>query len=527
MLFDLLTEQEKEMINTYRDWCAYSSNTDFCPIETLLSPWVEAKSQYLEKLFKDTLIVEFPIRYKQDFEELSMEIDKLRFEDDRSANFLIKLYGALYDNSLSPGFVSPFCGEYLASNKIGENISISLKDGSVLKFQKGSKTIKAVIKIAEKFRIGLKPTGEKINGKIVSDLEYFRLKHSVVLNQKTLKGELCLSIHPLDYITMSDNCERWSSCMSWNRGGDYRQGTVEMMNSPCVVVGYLKSNNNKLPIKDKYWNSKKWRSLFIVDPEFIISIKGYPYQNEYLAKACIDKLAKMAGWDNYKITTQNECQEVVIDFYTSEHSMYNDFGTVTHYVCPNPEIDGVLIDGGYNYCGDSECMCCGRPIEYYNGDESELCCEQCNPQCYCDCCGCHICDGEESITTDDYTLCPECWDANVMDDDITGDPYYHLNTIRVKIKNNNDKYWFFPCYISDDTLYDDCLLKKLFVNGKTDLKDKRPMLGDYEVELASLTFEGIKAFKVSLSDLSEGEWPGYSSLTPEQLEELKESLENY
>ena len=38
---------------------------------------------------------------------------------------------------------------------------------------------------------------------------------------------------------MSDNNSGWESCMSWRNNGCYRRGTVEMMNSPYVIVAYL------------------------------------------------------------------------------------------------------------------------------------------------------------------------------------------------------------------------------------------------------------------------------------------------
>ena len=60
--------------------------------------------------------------------------------------------------------------------------------------------------------------------------EDFRIAQSLVTNQANLKGYITLSIHPLDYMTMSDNNCGWDSCMSWQEEGCYRQGTVEMMN---------------------------------------------------------------------------------------------------------------------------------------------------------------------------------------------------------------------------------------------------------------------------------------------------------
>lgn len=88
------------------------------------------------------------------------------------------------------------------------------------------------------------------------EFEEFRICQSMCTNTTALEGKLCLSIHPLDYMTMSDNACDWSSCMSWQEDGCYRMGTVEMMNSPCVIVAYLESSHPMYFSREATWNSK-------------------------------------------------------------------------------------------------------------------------------------------------------------------------------------------------------------------------------------------------------------------------------
>ena len=90
---------------------------------------------------------------------------------------------------------------------------------------------------------------ERLKKFIFEHIEYFaadeweeiRLAHSQIFNTNKMTGTLCLSIHPLDYATASDNDNGWSSCMSWRDDGCYRMGTVEMMNSPMVICAYFAS----------------------------------------------------------------------------------------------------------------------------------------------------------------------------------------------------------------------------------------------------------------------------------------------
>ena len=287
----------------------------------------------------------------------------------------------------------------LAQNKVDYTGTIPIKDINY-KIQEGAKPMRIITKIANAYGIGLIPDE---NG--VSDLEYFRRVHSQVLNNKTLYGDLCLSIHPLDYMTMSDNDCGWESCMSWENDGEYKQGTVEMMNSPCVVVGYLTSSSSYkfgCDINDE-WNSKKWRCLFIVDKDFIINIKGYPYENSNLVKASIIELAKLAGWgeieplkyEYYEKYTEYRYKKmpcsiggraVAIDFCTQ--AMYNDFGN-GHYIALNPHETKDIIEFHYNYSGVSECVWCGNTDEDQIGmnyNTGALCCSNCDESYYCDCC---------------------------------------------------------------------------------------------------------------------------------------------
>ena len=165
--------------------------------------------------------------------------------------------------------------------------------------------------------------------------------HSRILNQKYMDGELCLSIHPLDYMTMSDNDNNWDSCMKWNGVGDYRCGTVECMNAPNVLIAYLHNPDhpmNPFTFKDWKWNSKKWRELFIVNEEVISEVKGYCFQDESLTNTILMWIKELAeknlGWtyDNDEINIQETIPwendaDMCFRFYPGKY-MYNDIGTL-------------------------------------------------------------------------------------------------------------------------------------------------------------------------------------------------------
>lgn len=351
------------------------------------------------------------------------------------------------------------------------------------------------IKVHDKvFRIeqGCKPM--KMLGKILREindpvmLEYYenaRLAHSRILNDKMLRGELCFSIHPLDYMTMSDNTYHWSSCMSWQENGCYKLGTVEMMNSESAVVCYLKGDES-MTISGKYWNSKKWRTLLIANKDLVINVKSYPYQHDKLSKIAVKTLAKIMGYNEETYSYEDgryivfdETQKMTYGFTTG--AMYNDICAdhQKRFVCVKDRVN--LINKGtsyYCYSGEAVCMECGNVITNYSDEEGLLICSNCDgDSCRCDCCGRRVYE-TYYVENADQDFCNECirdycvWDGlkrgyyhmsynessyevHIIPDDV----YYENkeNPNMDKISRIEEKYYSFD--IISSTLEDDLYFK--------------------------------------------------------------------
>jgi hypothetical protein len=235
-------------------------------------------------------------------------------------------------------------------------------------------------------------------------------------------------------MTMSDNTYDWDSCMSWVSEGCYRQGTVEMMNSPCVVVAYL-AGNEEMKINGNSWNSKKWRELFIVNRDVITSIKDYPYNNESLTREIVKWIKELAeknlGWtyteptdydyNNHSFHLNHINSNIQLVFSTN--NMYNDFGHIEkHYGCINNQLDRnkLFKKNSYDvftslcleveYSGASQCMVCGELDPKFDSG-SCLACSDCQPVFRCTCCG-DIITGEPVIV-DEEILCEWCAENRV------------------------------------------------------------------------------------------------------------------
>ena len=116
---------------------------------------------------------------------------------------------------------------------------------------------------------------------------------SRVIQENKVTGRLCLSIHPLDYLSSSENQHNWRSCHALD--GEYRAGNLSYMLDQCTVMAYIKSDNDtvlpRFP-EDVPWNNKKWRCLFFFDPARGIVYAGrqYPFFSEQalnLVRQCL------------------------------------------------------------------------------------------------------------------------------------------------------------------------------------------------------------------------------------------------
>lgn len=525
---NLITFKEYEMMDYYRKRYAplgSGLNEDiFTPSKDMLNLWEKGKMEGgLNALFTDSLILEKEIDMSTPSYEVIAEIENQLLGPLYRYNFQIK------DMTPAEKFVYNFSklGEQLAkddiisrselwdynrllnarvlySNKFnGESFKITTPAGKVIQIARGAKILKIVGKIAKEFN--------------VEGFEEFRLVHSQIMNTAKLKGTLCLSIHPLDYMTMSDNASGWSSCMSWKEDGCYRQGTVEMMNSPCVIIGYVKGSK-PMNIAGSEWSNKKFRSLYVINKDIITNVKGYPYKADDIDTAAITWLKELAekAWgvkycDN-KIEYEEGYDVTVSDnyyrFIFNTEYMYNDFEYIDHIAYIRED----LPEGTYewNYSGSQQCMWCGETTEFYEEDHEFLLCRSCDKVFFCEDCDCVIKYEEEVYTLDGQKVCSSCYDNHAVTDVFTGETHADYNLqemILVSNKATNEagvfNTWGF------DTIY---FNKEYFLNSVKweDYFTTCPLeRGDgWEIDFRDLTERGWKLFGLSRERDYEGvcEW---------------------
>ena len=497
------------------------------PMEQYLNHWYEAKNQYLLDMFHDQLIISEEVEYKEPDYIISNRMQEIFYEEEwiSTQRWLVDLFKAVAFKGYSYDQVfesrlwwqdedSDIYNTYRMNYEATHAIRNSLSDISVFTQNKvlrenlitarytvpeivlrpngnnylckpfvireGQKPFRLINSILALYHIANSLDPEKFSdaakAKHIAVIEKYRLRHSVALNTKILKGELCLSIHPLDYLTASDNASNWCSCMTWTRKGyygEFRNGVVELMNSPMVVIAYL--NNSKKPFhifsnagdNEPTWNNKMWREFFIVDKEYIAAIKAYPYHCSTLETMVLNKLADMAteahDWE-YNREVRESSYDVLVLSNEEEVNMETDFmyndtidngarfiesanlpakddylhqnangcysGQMYCIVCGKamfkPDDDDDDTDCGIPYCDDCapklRCACCGDVIKPYPGMYAEIDGKIYCHECYttCEYCGEKVLENDftyitlvnkdNSVITWDVKFCPHCLD---------------------------------------------------------------------------------------------------------------------
>lgn len=416
--YEALTAQDKEYITEYIEkWGGINSSVKLkTPLDYILREWNKSK-QTLFNIFGEKLMLEKEIQVEDGDNKKIREINNYLNSTNPGTDFinsvrkLFTFNGTYFEDTYATYNLTQ--AKQLFTNRVAEEFSYRNKDNKVIKVPEGAKVMRVLQKIAKEFDL--------------PDFEIFRNHISRITEIRKSKIKFTLSIHPLDYMTMSDNANGWESCMNWTQGpGSYRAGTIEMMNSPVIVVAYITTKPYYPANTSIEWTSKSWRELIIVHPNTICSVKSYPYYNIAFDKALVNWLADLVEekteWRyNRKKPQENleSCSDIkawqdkedkdnyfLLHFETNE--MYNDFGNTDNYgiFSINPP-DNKYHTSTINYSGLMTCMCCGEN-GYWSDDTETVICEDCEPSIYCCCCDERV-NINDAIEVDGEWVCEDCY----------------------------------------------------------------------------------------------------------------------
>lgn len=410
-LINELTEQDRVLINNYISQWGVSSH--FIGIDQWLQNWSHSK-QKLYQLLGNKFVYSQDFSYQKNDTELRYQIRNFAANHPFCSNwraFLSYLFDRLIiDNHEVSMFYDFSYLNALVEGKISPSQVIKIKKSPScreFRLQPGTRTMRAIGQTLKYFKEEVEDFQKKMKNDYPLDeesqnldlfkmFEDFRVKHSILVNDKNIKGKLYISIHPLDFMTMSDNDSNWSSCMSWADEGCYHAGTIEMMNSNNVLCCYISSHcdynfaNKKLEnYEDKVgknwnWNNKKWRQLVYITKDIMVGGKAYPFQNLNITEMVLKAIRKLAknnlNWTyKYGIEPYKDMKYIksiyAMDRAASyakynprkknilfaSNGMYNDMiaDHCSKFLCCRNKVKKTKI---INYSGKANCLCCNSSI---------------------------------------------------------------------------------------------------------------------------------------------------------------------
>ena len=265
----------------------YSQNIKDINVDVLFEKWKNAKKDFID-LMNGQLIYEWPepISFELSEKDKNMRIDDfislvdINWQNRNLADFL---------ESQRQGFFS---------NQV--EISYTDENGNII--PKGMKLLKA-FKFFEK------------DAKALNDLQSAA---SMIIQENKVEGTLCFSVHPLDFLSASENTHNWRSCHALD--GEYRAGNLSYMMDSSTVMCYLKSKRDeKLPNfpNSVPWNSKKWRVFLFFNQNYDMMFAGrqYPFSTQtgldFIRTKLLPTLnmGQWSNWSNKKISSFNIDEE--------------------------------------------------------------------------------------------------------------------------------------------------------------------------------------------------------------------------
>lgn len=248
---------------------------------SLMTDWLEAKRDFIEA-FGGEPIFEYPEKV---YFELGPKEKRLRVSD------FIDMVENKWDNCDLACFLNQNKDSFF-ENRVSQDFTISW---SGVKIPKGMKLLKA-FKFFEDDK------------DVLNDMQSAA---SMIIQEDKIEGTLCISVHPLDFLSSSENNHNWRSCHALD--GEYRAGNLSYMVDSSTVVVYLKSSGDEvLPNfpSSVPWNSKKWRVLLFFSERWDMVFAGrqYPFNTDSGINIVKNNLLPMAhmgrkwsDWDDTKI----------------------------------------------------------------------------------------------------------------------------------------------------------------------------------------------------------------------------------
>lgn len=418
-------------------------------VDPLFATWKKNK-EYFYKAFGNKLIWEYdkPLTFHLDAKQRKFKY-----------TCFVEKVESFWNNSRLAAYLRQLSPDDLFNNLVSTDVCLSDKKEDTYKY-KGTKLLKTFKYFED-------------DKNILFDMQN---EASRIIQEDKVHGILCFSIHPLDFLSLSENHHQWRSCHALD--GDYRAGNLSYMCDESTFICYLRSedgNIHKLPNFpiDVPWNSKKWRRLLFLsnDRNMLFAGRPYPFSLDgslaSISQFCTTLLTDghWSYWSDwlhggvevtgiglgnltYPIYDKGNRLYLVGNYLAHESKLFQEpeeplhFNDLTISSCYTPwycyrrtafdcNITGKTTEHThFNIGHDVPCPVCGqRTIQQHD----VMMCMRCwhdledNDNCYhCECCG-------NAIHDDDYyivqgsVVCPTCYEEQTKTCQCCGERFFNEN----------------------------------------------------------------------------------------------------
>lgn len=455
--------QYKEIQKKFNEVITASQGIDNPQTDELFDRWLDAKRDFIEAM-DGQLIWEWPeqVAFELGNKEKNLRVDDFveliqnRWQNDDLADFILFEKDGFFSNQVTRQYICP-----------QRNLIIP----------QGMKLLKA-FKFFED------------DVKVLNDMQSAA---SMIIQEDKITGTLCLSVHPLDYLSLSENTHNWRSCHALD--GEYRGGNLSYMIDRSTIICYIRSNRDDYLANfgDVKWNSKKWRVLLFFSTKWDMMFAGrqYPFVTEAgldFVRESVLPAAHLNEWSPWFVDKIKTFSSVDFKFrfrypyvpvgdrlVSMEELIKNEpgslqFNDLLSSSCYDPmyaykiskslwwgQSDPVIVTdyfSRFHIGGSVKCLRCGKAnIEL---TESMMCnnCEMNYGSSdsdlfgYCPSCGRRfIYDDGFWVNGAEETICPECADELTEYCSNCGDRYYIEDMI---YDRNKEKYVCKWCAEDDD-----------------------------------------------------------------------------
>lgn len=437
----------------------WSQNIEKPNVKELLANWKINKEKFIRGLFAGELIYQVP-------EKLTFELGE-NSKKEKFESFKDHVYD-LCENFNLDKYLCFIKYEEFFKNALERDID--LPNGK--KIKKGTKFLRTL-----RFFID--------DEKLLADVQNYA---SEIIQENKIEGYLCLSVHPLDFLSSSENTLNWRSCHSLD--GEYRAGNLSYMQDQCTIMAYLRTDKDvKLPNfpEEVPWNNKKWRCLLFFNESnnLIFAGRQYPFS----AKSILDRVnvelqklmsyTKWTKWRNdYIEKYESPNDKEIIFFNDAEYMPINSdiyeksklvkdaknsrhFNDLIHSCCythpyymykkENPFFNKSTMTN-LTVGSAVKCLWCGEKI--IDGTDSMMCheceCKYGNSDSddyrSCDCCGQRIWYNDW-VWVDGCVVCPNCAETETFVCEECGERYFNSARKYNKVK---EKFVCNDCYNEEE-----------------------------------------------------------------------------